>query len=477
MPDVHLTFDLLAARERGELDDRGILWFVVNHLAVVCPACGHEILAHMAEEERLRAGGGAPPAAGEEALSEARRAAEMTELHDLPPEAREELAAFAEELQESRERFQAERPRGEAEARELTALVDSGPEGAEEALARVRRARTRFRTPHAGFSLVTEAALSLPDRPRRALALARLAVAVADRMPDPGSGPKLLRGALAGLALAHQGNALRALDDLAGAHRRFAHARMVLDQGWVSTPRVLAEVDALEGSLRRAQRRFAEAERLLRRAAAHWTAAGEPLGRARALLTLGVLYQQWNRPAEALGAAEAALRALPAGAPRRVRLCAEHNRVDCLCDLGHPEVAAELLAEARPLYRGFDDPWTRLRLAWVEGRIAAGLGDPGAARERLGAAREGFIEAGSVYDTALVSLELAQVELGAGRPAEARRLAAATADLFTALEVPREAAAALAQLGRAARDGAEEEAVTATLLRRTLRALRSSKPS
>ncbi|HSL82145.1 MAG TPA: hypothetical protein VLF66_05180 [Thermoanaerobaculia bacterium] len=458
MPDVHLTFELLAARERGDLGERDFLWFLGTHLAADCHACHRELVAHLREEERR---------AGREPGADA----PATEAGTAP-------AGPDRALEEEVRRFLDERSRGRAEARELVALVDAqpgpDPRSVREALALVRRARTRFRSPWTGFALVEEARESLPDRPRRALALALLAEAVADRVPAPRGGSQVLWGALAGLALAHQGNARRALDDLPGAHRLFARARVILDEAGVANARVLAEVDALEGSLRRDQRRFPQAERLLRRAAAHWTAADEPLGLARALLTLGVLYQQWSRAAEALGAAEAALAALPADAPRRLRLCAEHNRVDYLCDLGHPDVAAELLEAARPLYPEFDDPWTRLRLAWVEGRIAAGLGDLETARERLGAAREGFAAAGSLYDTALVSLELAEAELAAGRPGAARRLAAETVELFAALEVPREAAAALAQLRRASR---AEEALTAALLRRALRALRSARPA
>jgi tetratricopeptide (TPR) repeat protein len=455
MPDVHLTFELLAAADRGELTTHQITLLALEHLRALCPPCDVQVQAFLDAQRETRQAG----AAG----GQADRA-----LAALSPRVRRAAARLLARLEGQ---VAGERSGADRDLAELVRRVDSGEEGP--ATERVERARTRFRSVLLGFRLLDETRASLPDRPRRALAFARLAERVALRLADPHRGLGPLRGEIGGLALAHQGNALRALDDLRAADAAFARARWLLDEWGVSDPATLGEVDALEGSLRRAQRRFGASERLLRRAAVHWTAAEEPLGLARTLVTLGSLYFHSGRPREAFAAAEAALAALPANAPARLRLCAAHNRVFYLCELGHFDLAAELLAEARPLYEAFGDPWTRLRLAWVEGRIAAGLGRREEAQERLEAVREGFAAAGATYDTALVSLELAELHLAAGRPAAARRVASETVPLFAALEVPRELAAALAQLRRAA---AEEGALTAALLREVGRAVRRAQP-
>jgi tetratricopeptide (TPR) repeat protein len=485
MSDVHVTFELLEAAERGVLRQSNLFELLIHHLRTLCPTCDVAIQAFLDERAEAEAQGpdeGAAEApmrpidrllaAGERAedLVDAAMALPPTQL--LSDEARARMRA---ELLAVVRQMDREAERDLRDLRELIRLVDAGRAG--EAVRRVRRARKRFRGPALGESLILEVREYLPDRPACALGLARVAQAVAERIDPSHPGRREGRGAVLGMALAHQGNALRALDRLPEADAAFAEARAVLDELRIAEPDVLAEVDSLEGSLRRDQRRFGESERLLNRAAAHWAAGHDALGLARTLLTLGSLHFHRGRAAEALAHAEAALRTLPSAAPARLRLCAEHNRVDYLCDLEHYDVAFELLAEARPLYDEHADAWTRLRLAWVEGRIARGLGEPERAREKLEAARDGFRAADAAYDTALVSLELAQLHLEEGRPADARALAAETVALFRALEVPREAALALAQLERAAReeadDAAEEEgALSAALLAATARALR-----
>lgn len=485
MADPHISFDLLTATEEGVLRQDNLLELYVHHLRTLCPTCDVAIQAYAdeVEDEAAEAAGLAP-----EDLPPKRLDPSLPDLDD------EELvnallatrryrrlpAAVVEGVRRTfvslAARLRTENERAERERRELVRLVDAGH--GEEAVQRVERSRTRFRTVGLAHLLLDEVRGSLPDRPARALHLARAAHWVAFWLDRDDPSLRLLGGAFAARALAHQGNALRALDRLPEADRAFEEARATLRAARTVEPELVAEVDALEGSLRRAQRRFAESERLLRRAAAQYAAAEDAFGLARTLLTLGSLCFHAGRPEEALAHAEAVHRTMPADAPARLRLCAEHNRIDYLCDLGHFDVAAELLTEARPLYVEMEDPWTRCRLAWVEGKIAHGLGQPERARERLEAAREGFRSADAAYDTALVSLELAQLHLEAGRPEAARGLAEETVALFRALDIPREASVALAQLRRAVeaeRSAAGSEAgaaLTVALLRATARALR-----
>jgi hypothetical protein len=85
-----------------------------------------------------------------------------------------------------------------------------------------------------------------------------------------------------------------------------------------------------------------------------------------------------------------------------------------------------------------------LRLRWVAGRIAAGLGDRTAARQAFNDARREFAARGMAYDAALVSLELAVLLIENGQTAEVRELAEEIAEIFRARDVHRETLAALA---------------------------------
>lgn len=457
MADLHLTFELLAAHDAGQITHRELIELATRHLFTLCPTCATEYRAFVAglEDE----GRAAAPASPE--------ASERTTRYSSD-EYRRVIEAVARKASGVETAVRKEEDRAAFELRELLRLPF------DEALEKVRRARTRFSSVALAEALLGEVRASLPDRPRRALAFARMAETVVWRVSTDGRRLATLRAELTALALAHQGNAHRVLDDLPRAHKAFGLARLVLDKAAVTDPAVLAEIDGLEGSLRRAQRRFGEAERLLQRAVALAVAAEDRLRVAGGLLTLGSLYSQWGQPEKALGLADAAARALPPGAPARLLLATVHNRLFYLCDLQEHELAADLLEEARSLYQQFDDPWTMNRLRWLEGKIARGVGCLENAVEHLSLAREWFAASGALYDAALVSLELAGLHLEAGRPADARQVVSEALPIFAALRISREGVAALAQLRRALED---EGTLSTTLLRTLVRTLRAVRPA
>jgi len=103
-----------------------------------------------------------------------------------------------------------------------------------------------------------------------------------------------------------------------------------------------------------------------------------------------------------------------------------------------------LLVAHRELFDRAVGDWTTLRRRWLEGRVAAGLGEDGAAEELFVAVRRGFLERGEGFNAALVSLDLAALYAATGRAAEVRRLAAEMGTVFASRHVGREAVAALA---------------------------------
>ncbi|HKI06270.1 MAG TPA: hypothetical protein VKK31_30105, partial [Thermoanaerobaculia bacterium] len=84
-----------------------------------------------------------------------------------------------------------------------------------------------------------------------------------------------------------------------------------------------------------------------------------------------------------------------------------------------------------------------LKVRWLEGQIAAGLGELERAEKALAEVRLGFEELGLRYKAALAGLELAAVHLHQGRAGEARGHAREAVEVFTGLGIGREALASV----------------------------------
>jgi tetratricopeptide (TPR) repeat protein len=161
------------------------------------------------------------------------------------------------------------------------------------------------------------------------------------------------------------------------------------------------------------------------------------------MLTLGTLYYHQGDYARAAEVTRQAVEIFPADHDPRFVLSTRHNLMLYLCEAGDHAAAAAELREHGDLYRQFPDAWTQLRLGWLEGKIAAGMGDAAAAEEHFLAVRDGFLREGAGYDAALVCLDLALLYARQGRTAELRRMAEEMVPVFAAEDVHREAIAAL----------------------------------
>ncbi len=181
---------------------------------------------------------------------------------------------------------------------------------------------------------------------------------------------------------------------------------------------------------------------------------------ARTLITLSVMYQELADGGRAVSAAEEALELLDPEHEPRLHVYAQHSRVHGLCLQRYYAEAREAMAESAPLYERYLDSISQLRVALVEGKIARGLGETEAAESHFLAARHGFLKEEMAFDAALVSLELAGLYLEAGRTGEVRRLAEEMVEVFTRLEIHREATTALLLFA----DAAQLERITAASL-------------
>lgn len=292
----------------------------------------------------------------------------------------------------------------------------------------------------------------------RAVELGELAVRVADLLP----GEESWRRPFQGYAWAHLGNARRVASDLPGAEEAFVWVRKLWQGGIPGVPGLLPEgrVLDLEASLRRGQRRFGEALKLHDQA----LAVTRPADQGYILLNQAFTLEQagsYERSAETLR--QAALRVEARREPR-LWFALRFQLTVNLCHLGRYAETETLIPEVRRLATQLGNDLDLIRVLWLEGRVAAGLGKPEEAIVALSRVREEFIARGIAYDAALASLELAAYHLERGRAGEVKRLAKQMAPIFQAQGIHREALAALRLFCRAA----EQQEVTVEMARRLI---------
>ncbi|HEX5719412.1 MAG TPA: hypothetical protein VF179_24845 [Thermoanaerobaculia bacterium] len=126
--------------------------------------------------------------------------------------------------------------------------------------------------------------------------------------------------------------------------------------------------------------------------------------------------------------------------------------------------ATGLLEGVREAVLEVGDRILLIRLKWLEGRLAAGLGRRDEALRLLDEAQQEFADLKMWYDVALALLETAVLLLAEGRTAEVKELTPALAKVFESQDIHREALAAL----RLFHEAAEREEATATFASRVL---------
>jgi tetratricopeptide (TPR) repeat protein len=281
--------------------------------------------------------------------------------------------------------------------------------------------------------------------PEHMVLLARTAAELADCLHPEQCGGEPSRQDLLARSWAEVANAHRVANDLRAAARCFARAFDHLRKG-SGDPFLLAHLMDLDASLLRAQRRFREAAELLERARALYEAGGERRLAGRALLGKALAVGADGELEEALRLLVAALDRFDGDA--ELVAAAVHGIIDFTVKLHRFAEGRRLLEISRPLYAGAGK-LNLLKLRWVEGRLAAGLGETAAAERAYWEVRGGFERHRMPYEAALVSLDLAAVWLEQGRTEEVREAVEDTLATFRALGIRREALAALLVLHRA----------------------------
>jgi tetratricopeptide (TPR) repeat protein len=331
--------------------------------------------------------------------------------------------------------------------------------------------------------LVRESRRAAPEKASEAVQLADLAVHGADRLQEGEPFEAKWIYQLRSLAWAALGNAYRVQGDLSGAERCFEMSSSWWEAGVADIGDALGYEPillVLEAPLRTAQRRFPEAIQLLDQAVALYL-EGQPDYRdphlaGRSLISKALLLTEMGETEPALQAMRKANGLIDPGREPRLLLCLCHNLVDNLSKAGRHREAEALLPDLRELATAHGRTLDHLRLRWVEGRVAAGLGEHERARLLLTSVRQAFLLDGNPYEAALVTLDLVIPYLKEGNTFAVRSLADEMVSVFREYNVPRETLAAFLLF----QEAAHLETATAELAREVaaslIRAHRGASP-
>jgi tetratricopeptide (TPR) repeat protein len=306
----------------------------------------------------------------------------------------------------------------------------------------------RFRT-WGVYELILERSWDLRlSNPKEAQQLAELAIELSSYLDIAYYSAELVED-LRARAWSYLGNLRRIASDLEGAERAFETCYAHLKKG-TREPIERAMFLDLRASLRRDQRRFQEAMRLLNRAADIFLRQGDRHRAGRSLVNLSTVHAVAGDTEQAIAILQRAVELIDPATDERLLLSASHNLIDYLTSLERFIEARGLYRNTRPLYEKYEAAGFSNLRRWVKAKIERGLGQLESAERLFLAARQGFLDKEMPYDAAIVSIDIASLYAEQKRTSELKRLAAEALSIFTSLGIQREALAALMFLKQAA---------------------------
>ena len=303
-----------------------------------------------------------------------------------------------------------------------------------------------------------------PNHPQDSLEAARLAQAIAEKVP----GDALWRMRVEGYALAHVSNGLRVCNNLPAMGTTINRARKLWEEGEAGDPGLLnpAMLPWIEAAVRRAQRQFPEALKRIDEALS--LESGELRGKM--LITKSAVLNATGNSEGAIAVLFEASRLTDGKKDPRPAFYVGCDLLWNLCHMGRAAEAETKLEEINQLGERLGEKLDLTRVLWLRGVIEAGLGRYGKAEAALSQVRREFEAHRLFYDYALVSLDLSLVLLKQNRHQEVRRIAQEMMTIFKRLDIGREAGMAL----RIFCEAAEREAATIEIIERMLRFLRQA---
>ncbi len=249
------------------------------------------------------------------------------------------------------------------------------------------------------------------------------------------------------------GNAQRICGDRIEAEAAFRVALQKHGEG-TGSPWILAHMLAQLSSLRAFHNDFEEAVRLTEEAGRLYRELENDHLLAGTMVQKAIFLLYSGETELAINLFQDAIPLIDREEEPQIFLAAHHNLARCYIDLDRPDEALALFFESKPLYQQCKDPLILLRATWQEGQLLREIGHLESAESALLRARKGFTEQGLAYETAMVSLDLAEVYAKGDRKEDLRRTIEEAMPIFRSLRVEREVLASLLRLRQAA--GLEE---------------------
>ena len=315
------------------------------------------------------------------------------------------------------------------------------------------------------FHLLLEKSREVGRRhPEHGVKVAELALASLDSLVRR-SGDEQLFAGLKARGWTRLANARNLACDLRAAELGFDEAERLLEAAG-HPAEVETEILTYKASLRRDQRRFLEARELLERAADSCPEAETDLKTKILLMQASVRFEEGN-PTSAVPFLEQALPLARESDDHILKLAIYHNLVTSYSEAGSYDKAVLLLPVAKKLSETHGTGYNKIRFHWLEGLVARGMGELEKAESALVATRDAFSEMGDGFNTALVSLDLADLYSRQSRTADLVELCNSMAPLSGMLQNHREALVALQMFQRAA----EEKSVTSIVVEKARKVL------
>jgi tetratricopeptide (TPR) repeat protein len=292
---------------------------------------------------------------------------------------------------------------------------------------------------------------------------AKAAKLVADRIHPRRYGRRILAD-LRARVWAILGNAYRVADKLSAAEAALGQAARSARRGTGSRA-LSALIEEVAAILYSDLRRFPESMAMLDRTIAYYSRRRDVQQIGRALISRGLITGYASEPELAVVFLTRGLRLIgPLGGGSALHLPAVHALALNLVEAGHCTVARVFLEKNERFYRR-GGRLSKLRLHWLKGKIAHGLGELGRAEADFHVARLGFKRVRQNYDAALVSLDLALLYTKQGKRIATLHVVDEMIGTFRSLGIAREAIASLLLLRRSCDDGGAAPEVLAAQIR------------